>query len=352
MILVVVATRSRAARECLCEILSGDPEVAVADAVETGGAAILAVARHRPALLLLDADIADADAENVTRQIMNETPTPIMVLADPASVGSATRAQSALSAGGLVVVEMPQRGSRPGSNGARGVTDASIVAMAKAMAAVKVVRRWAGRQRALTPASSGIAGATSASKRPRLVVIASSTGGPAALRTVLSELPPDLPAAVLVVQHIARSFIGVLAKWLSGVVRIRVKVAEEGDVLVPGTVYLAPDDWHLGVRRDGSVVLSDAPRIEGFRPSATHLFETAAREFGASALAVILTGMGSDGVEGLHVVREVGGRILAQDEESSVVYGMPREAARAGVVDEILPIQALGRRIVELVRGE
>jgi two-component system, chemotaxis family, protein-glutamate methylesterase/glutaminase len=147
------------------------------------------------------------------------------------------------------------------------------------------------------------------------------------------------------VQHIAAGFLAGFASWLNTNLSLKVKVAESGEEAVARTIYLPPDDRHLGFEH-GRLSVSSAPPIGGFRPSATYLFDTTARAFGAGTLAVVLTGMGQDGVEGLRVVREVGGQVIAQDEASSVVYGMPGAAARAGVVDQVLPLKDIAARIL------
>jgi two-component system chemotaxis response regulator CheB len=187
--------------------------------------------------------------------------------------------------------------------------------------------------------------------RVRLIAVAASTGGPAALQRILEALPADFPVPLLIVQHIATGFGAGLAEWLASTCGIQVKVAEHGEPLAARTAYLAPDDRHLGIRPDRRVLLDDTAPIDGFRPSATYLFESAARVYGASMAAVVLTGMGRDGVEGLHAVKAAGGRVIAQDESSSVVYGMPREAVAAGLVDLELPIMEIGPRLTDLVTG-
>jgi two-component system chemotaxis response regulator CheB len=181
------------------------------------------------------------------------------------------------------------------------------------------------------------------------VALAGSTGGPAALQRILGDLPARFPAPVLVVQHIARGFVGGLADWLNTGGSMRVKVAQSGDPLTPRTVFLAPDDRHLVVGPDRRLLVDAAPPVNGFRPSATRLFESVARAYGREAAAVILTGMGDDGVAGLQLVKANGGYVIAQDQETSVVYGMPREAVAAGVVDAVLPVDEIGTRLAELV---
>jgi two-component system chemotaxis response regulator CheB len=152
-----------------------------------------------------------------------------------------------------------------------------------------------------------------------------------------------------VVQHIRPGYIGGLADWLQSVLRLNVQVAVPGAPLAPRTVYFAPDHAHLGVANASHVLLSRAPPIQGFQPSATFLFESVAQSFGAATVAVMLTGMGQDGVEGLGSVRHAGGCILAQDEKSCVVFGMPSAAIEAGVVDHTLSIDAMSHRLRQLV---
>jgi len=180
--------------------------------------------------------------------------------------------------------------------------------------------------------------------------MAASTGGPAAIQKIISELPAAFPP-ILVVQHIARGFIDGFATWLNTAGALRVRVAEAGEALQPGTVYVAPDDRHLGVSSRMQIDLAETPPIGGFRPSASHLFRSVAKQFGPAALAVVLTGMGDDGCEGLEEVRRQGGRVVAQDETSSVVFGMPAAAISAGLADGIVPIGEIAHTMKSLVSG-
>ncbi|HLQ46182.1 MAG TPA: CheB methylesterase domain-containing protein, partial [Planctomycetaceae bacterium] len=153
----------------------------------------------------------------------------------------------------------------------------------------------------------------------------------------------------LIVQHNSPGFMSGLVNWLDGGCDLPVKVAEQGELLLPHTVYLAPDGRHLGVVGKSSVQLTDAAPVGGFRPSGTVLFNSVAQHFDAGVIALILTGMGEDGVQGLRAVRQAGGRIIAQDEKSSVVWGMPGAAVAAGLADLVLPLDSIPGRLVELV---
>lgn len=341
MIRVVVAEDSLTVRELLVEILESDPDIRVVGQAKNGAEAVDLATRLKPDLVTMDVHMPVMDGFEATKEIMVRAPAPIVLVSSSVSREDVKLSFDAMRAGALMVVAKPDSPQSAVFNGRR----EQFLAMAKAMSQVKVVRRWAPRTQVVTlpvgrPRAPGA--------RLRLVAIAASTGGPAALQRIFADLPGDFPAPILVVQHIATGFVAGLAGWLSGSCNLRVKVAESGEPLRERSVLIAPDDRHLGVSSDARVAVTDAPPINGFRPSGTYLFESAARAYGDSVAAVILTGMGSDGVEGLKAVRAAGGQVLAQDEATSVVYGMPREAVAAGVVDAVLPVDGVAARLVEL----
>jgi two-component system chemotaxis response regulator CheB len=342
MIRVLVAEDSVTVREMLVAILTSDPEIAVVAQASNGAEAVELAKQLRPDLITMDVHMPVLDGLAATKEIMIRAPTPILIVSSSGSAAEVDLALNAMRAGALMVVPKPENPLADNFNGGR----AQFVALVKSMAAVKVVRRW-DRQgaRARPPAVSVPPSVT----QVRLVAIGASTGGPMALQLILSGLPGDFPVPIVVVQHIAAGFAPGLADWLSASSDLCVKVADAGESLASRTVYLAPDGRHTGVTGEGRVALVDAPPIGGLRPSATHLFASAAQTFGSSVAAVILTGMGSDGVEGLCAVKAAGGRVLAQDEASSVVYGMPREAVAAGAVDTVLPLDAIAPYLVKLV---
>jgi two-component system chemotaxis response regulator CheB len=284
------------------------------------------------------------DGLEATREIMARAPTPILIVSSEANQRQLELSLSATQAGSLLVLPKPEN---PRSEHFAEQRD-QLVTMAKAMAHVKVVRRWALSAR---PAMPRLPRRGAGAEPVRLVAIAASTGGPAALRRIVQELPRDFPLPILVVQHIARGFTAGFVDWLGAGCRLRVKVAEHGEPLAARVVYVAPDDHHLGIDGHGRVVLASAHPIGGFRPSASYLFESVARAYGAASAAVVLTGMGDDGVAGLCSLYAAGGRVLAQDEASSVIYGMAREAVRSGVVDAVLPLDAIAPQLAALATG-
>jgi two-component system chemotaxis response regulator CheB len=214
------------------------------------------------------------------------------------------------------------------------------------MAEVKVVRRWPRRERPLSlPAV-----AARPDRKIRLVAVGASTGGPQAVAEILARLPADLDAPILIVQHIAPGFTEGLVEWLDQGTRLRVKLAEPGEAVQPGTVYLSRDGFQMGVGKDGRIRLTNEPTEEGFSPSASYLFRSAADAYGRSAVGILLTGMGRDGAAGLKRLREAGGVTIAQDEESSVIFGMPAEAIRLGAAEHVLAPEQIAGMIRSLVK--
>ena len=352
MIRVLVAEDSATARALLVSILSAERDIVVVGEARTGTEAVELAERLMPDLITMDVHMPELDGLEATKQIMTRSPRPILV------VSSATGSDVALSldatrAGALMAIAKPSGEQALAHDSER----RQLVNMVRALAQVKVVRRHGGPSHA-TKAPTSASTATPASFRaasagvPEVLAIAASTGGPAALRAILADLPKSFPLPILVVQHIARGFTLGLAQWLDGSSALHVKVAELTEELRPGVVYIAPDDRHLGVRRDVTgilrIQLDSAAQVGIFRPSATYLFHSCAEIVGRGVLALILTGMGDDGVEGLRHVRRTGGRVLAQDEASSVIYGMPREAKRAGVVDQVVALDDVARRLREI----
>jgi two-component system chemotaxis response regulator CheB len=349
MVRVLIADSTAAERGWLGELIRSDPDLTVVGEAGRAGEAIELARRLRPDIILIGARLPGGGGFEATKEIMIEAPTPIVIVTDPPEAGHVTEALQALRVGALTVLPRPSR--------ALG-TDATpefrrFVSSVKAMAQVRVVRRW--RDSATVPQRreaepfrvSAIGKARIASGTEiRAVAIGASTGGPAALQRILGDLPPNFGPPILIVQHISKGFIAGLIQWLSSISPLPVKVAGQGEPLTRSTIYIAPDDRHLGVTGESRIQLSDAAPIGGFRPSATFLFESVARAFGGASLHVILTGMGRDGVAGLEVAHSAGALVIAQDEASSVIFGMPGAAVAAGIVDRVVPLDNIAQDIL------
>jgi two-component system chemotaxis response regulator CheB len=319
---IVVAGGSVVERAALCAVLHEDPFIETAALGPSLANVVVSAQRLQPDLIVLMMGLAPEDAIEAARAVMGETPKPVVLV----SPGKLNGIEALLArSGALAALEFPALAAQQGR----------FVATLKAMAEVKVVRRW----RRDTPPRI-----VAAPARGPLVAIAASTGGPGALLKIFSGLPADFAAPIVVVQHIAGGFADSLVKTLGGT-HLTVQVARDGEALKPATVYIGPDDRHLGVSSRNTVALSATPPIEGFRPSATFLFESAARAFGPHLTAVVLTGMGRDGVAGLPLVRERGGTVIAQDRETSAVFGMPKAAVENGCVNRVLPLGDIAREL-------
>jgi two-component system chemotaxis response regulator CheB len=333
---VLVAEDSPTTRAMFVDLFENADGFAVAGEAQNGAEAIEQAIALSPDLIVMDVHMPIVDGLDATKEIMRQVPTPILMVSASSNVADVSLGLSATQAGALMLLEKPSHDREELR---------SFLGMAKAMAAVKVVRRWSSAPK-WTPRSTPAA--TRLQRGYQLVAIGTSTGGPAALHRILIDLPRDFPAPILVVQHMSRGFIDGLARWLSANVELKVVVASDGDLLAPGTVYLGPDNRHIGTADRRIVLSSEAPN-NGFRPSIDNLFDSCARAYGPALVAVMLTGMGQDGVNGLETVKARGGRILAQDEESSVVYGMAQVAVERGLVDEVYPLDLIGRRLRDLV---
>jgi two-component system chemotaxis response regulator CheB len=182
----------------------------------------------------------------------------------------------------------------------------------------------------------------------QLVAIGVSTGGPPTLQAILGGFPSSFPVPIVIVQHISNGFVNGLAKWLGETTPLRVKVAEQGERLLPGVAYLAPDDFHLHVNPPGLVWLDPSPPVCSHRPSVTELFISVSKSYGRQAVGVLLTGMGQDGAEGLKVMRQAGAYTIAQDEATSVIFGMPKVAIEIDAVDRVLSLESIAPHILQL----
>jgi two-component system chemotaxis response regulator CheB len=325
---VLVVDDSAVARRLLGGILSAHGGFEVVGEATNGEEAVALAARLYPDVVTMDIRMPVMDGYEATRQIMAATPTPI-VMVSAHEAGEVERSFNALAAGAVTVMPKPVGPGAP----EHGRQAAELTRTLQAMAGLRLVtRRHAAPARPAAPAPERRARA-----RGEVVAIGASTGGPAALGQILRALPADFPAPILVVQHIAEGFDEGLANWLNTIAGLTVRLAGDGDPLRGGEVLIAPNGAHLGVTLGRRVELSGAPAIGAHRPAATHMFASVARAYGGRAVGVILTGIGRDGTDGLAALKAAGGRVIGQDEASSVVYGMPRAAAEAGLVDEVLP---------------
>ena len=351
MIRVLIADDSPTMRALVRAVLESDRELTVVGEATNGEEAVALCRALAPDIATMDVRMPNLDGIEAIRRIMAERPVPIIVLTSPESDRELGITYKGIEAGAVMVLGKPA--GLPGQD----PDAARLISHVKAMAGVKVVtRRTSDSHRQPSahgppePSRDDIPSpAGDRRETVQLVAIGTSTGGPPALQVILAGLPADFRVPILVVQHMSLGFIAGLARWLDETVAVRVKVAEPGEVLRPATVYLAPDESHLQAVGSGRVWLQPGPTIDGHCPSITALFRSLARTFGPATVAVLLTGMGRDGAAGLLELRRTGAWTIAQDESSSIVFGMPKEAIALGAAAEVLPLGRIGPRLQELV---
>lgn len=348
IIRVLVVDDSATMRHILIDMLKVDPAFQVIGQAQDGLEAVQLTAALRPDVITMDIRMPRLNGLEATRYIMSTTPTPIVVVANNVYESDLNIAFSAIASGALTVVEKP-RGLDGDSYEA--VADQLVMAV-RLMADVQVVALAPSGQPLPQLPMTGVL--TTPLLKVNVVAIAASTGGPGVLNQIFSSLPADFPVPIVVVQHITPGFGQGMAHWLDSLTPLRVALAQHGDQLQAGRVYMAPDDTHLTINLKGQIQLDRGEPINGSRPSANRLFVSVAQAYGKTALGLILTGMGEDGVEGLGYIKREGGYVIAQNEESSVVYGMPRLAVERGFADQVLPpasIIAALKRITQKQAG-
>lgn len=365
---VMVVEDSPTARNLLVTLFNQSGDIQVVGTALDGVEAVRRAAELRPDVITMDVQMPRLNGLEATRQILQIAPIPIVIVTASLNHPDMDLTFAAMRAGALSVVKKPGLGEIESCE--------QVVQTVRLMADVPVVRRWNQERNTKPlhsvslppsqPASSAAVALASAlpprsvSEPPGLILrpdqrkpwkmigIASSTGGPSALVSSLKPIPSDFPLPILVVQHITRGFASSLAEWLNSELKLTVRLAEQGESPPPGTVLISPDDRHMQVSDRGTVLLHSSPPYKGLRPSANYLFYSLARVYGKLAIGIILTGMGDDGVDGLTELHHQGGMVLAQDEASSVVYGMPREAAERKVVDHVLPVDRVGPALLQI----
>lgn len=346
---VLVVEDSMTVRMRLMQILSSDPDIELVGAAPDGKSAIELCQRHRPDIVTMDMMLPLMTGLAATEYIMAHCPTPILIVSASINRGELFRTYDALAAGAVDVLEKPT-----GTEG-DGIWEGRFIATVKLVARIRIITHLRARLPELTPnrakaqvpflplCGPGI------DRRFELVAIGASTGGPAAIVQILQALPADFWLPIVFVLHINEPFGSAFADWLDGQVGRPVAYAREGDPVASaaGRVVMAPIGRHLTVC-DGRFRLTLDPERHSCRPSVDVLFESIAGHYGSSSVACLLTGMGRDGAAGLLKLRDAGAMTIAQDEATSTIYGMPREAARLGAAVQILRLDEIAGRLVSL----
>ena len=344
-----MADDSPTARALLVALLQSSDGVEVVATASDGEEAIRLAARLRPDVITMDVRMPKMDGLEATRRIMATVPTRVVIVTASLTWNDMDLSFEILRAGALTIV------LKPGMSDPE--TSEKVVRTVRLMADVPVVQR-----RTLSPPRSSGSGVVESpavspaaalckqdiARNYRVISIACSTGGPAALATVLGVLPEGFPLPILIVQHITSGFVSGLAGWLDGTTNLKVAIAGHGDKPQPGTALLAPDDYHMQVDAQGRIELLKGSPYRGLRPSANYLFHSLARFVGPQTVGIVLTGMGDDGAEGLQAIHQQGGLTIAQEEKGCVVFGMPREAIARNAAQRVLSLEEIGYLLLQL----
>lgn len=340
---VMIIDDSALVRQVVTQALSQAPGIEV---VATAADPLFAVEKLRgnwPDVFILDIEMPRMDGISFLRKIMAERPTPVIICSSLAEDG-AQATFDALAAGAVSIITKPKLGLKSFLQDASNDIVQSIRTAAKAN--MRALKRGA-RSALATPhqASRPIAesAATLTQTTERLIAIGTSTGGTQALEVILTQLPATCHG-IVIVQHMPEKFTAQFADRLNGICQLEVREAKHGDRITPGRALIAPGGRHMQIRRSGAqyhVEVIDGPLVNCHKPSVDVLFRSVAKFAGSNALGIIMTGMGNDGVHGLMDMHEAGARTIAQDENSCVVFGMPKEAIKLGAVDEIVALEKL-----------
>jgi two-component system, chemotaxis family, protein-glutamate methylesterase/glutaminase len=336
---ILIVDDSSFVRKALLRIFDADPEIEVAGVASSGKDAIEKVLLLTPDVVTLDVNMPGMDGLETLRILMDKSPLPVLMLSQFTSEG-AELTLKALEAGAMDFVDKSATGIMDFFDLAREITS-----KVKSISGGKPVRIEKQGRAIRAGKGKGLVD---------VIAIGTSTGGPLALQMLLPKFPSDIDFSILIVQHMPPGFTAPLAKRLEMLCDITVKEAEDCEVLRPGVALIAPAGLHMTVTKVGSpefgiqrrMSLSTEPANELHRPSIDVLFNSVAKLYGKRSVGVILTGMGSDGVNGLKTVKEAGGFTIAQDEATSAIFGMPRVAIESNIIDKVLPITEIGEEIL------
>ena len=331
---VLVVDDSALMRKLIPQMLAADESIDVVGTAMDGSFCLKKIEELKPNVVTLDLEMPGMNGIDALKEIMRRQPVPVIVFSSHSTEGASVT-MKALGLGAFDFVTKPKDASAHMAEIAR-----ELIAKVKAAADCKLKPRMLPGVPPRPEKVTAAAGSPS-----KIVGIGVSTGGPQALEYVLSQLPGDFPGAIMVVQHMPDGFTDMFARRLDEVCRLRVKEAQSGDLLQPGRVLICPGSRHMKAKRlplGDIAVLSDEPRVNGHRPSVDVLLRSLAEEFHASALGVLMTGMGDDGAEGLGAIKQEGGMTIAQSEESCVVYGMPKAAIERGYAIRVVGLDVMG----------
>jgi two-component system, chemotaxis family, protein-glutamate methylesterase/glutaminase len=344
---VLLVEDSPVALEILQRILKSESEILVVGTARNGKEALGLIPRLEPHVICADLHMAGMDGLELTRQVMAQYPRPILIISNSVQANDHQNIFNLMQAGAIDVFPKPLAGTSLDYE----QNKSHLITKIRVLSGVKVFARPLTKTSSLIPKTPQPPALPSIPMSPsiKVVTIGASTGGPQALQKILSTLPSNFPVPIICTQHISTGFLQGLVDWLASKSNLKVLIAKEGEIPLPGVVYFAPDNAHLALNPLGRFIYKHSAAVGGNCPAITVMFDSIAEFYGRSALGVLLTGMGKDGATGLKTMSDLGGITIAQDEASSIIFGMPKEAIALGGVKYILPVQEIAPALLKII---
>lgn len=334
---VLIVSHSPLTTQILNEIIQSDQELTVISSVKNGQEALFFLQKHKPQVVMIDDHLPEMDGIETTHQIMQKTPVPIILVSQTFEQNDMEKSFKAFQAGALEIIAIPKKHDDPAY---QTLAEQLLTSIHHAAILKLSTRRYFHKHPTKTKASPDIR--TILKANPIFAVaIGSSQGGPKALNAIFSNLPPQFPVPIFVVQHIAPGFTKGLVDWLQQSSSIKIALAQDGEIAQPGTIYIAPANVHLEVQPQSKIHLSQDPPEEGLRPAVSRLFRSMAEVYGSHGMGIILSGMGRDGAAELLEMKNKGAVTIAQDRASSFIFGMPKEAINLDAAKFVLSLDQI-----------
>lgn len=343
MIKVFIVDDSPTFIEAFRNFLMVDPDINVVGYAKTGDEAIAKIPVSKPDVVTMDIIMPGKDGLETTKKILETYPVPIVILTACYNSKTEDIMYDAMESGAVSIVPKPRMLSLDNQEAL------NVIKTIKIMSEVRVVKRTIINTKKPVAQAYEKPSLFCDNNKVVMVCIGASTGGPPVLKTILSHMPSDFPVPILVVQHIACSFLNGMVNWLQSYCKIKISIPNDGDTVVGGNVYFAPDNYHMGIDKNRRIFLSLDPPIHCVRPSVSFLFRSVLKSFGNRFLGVLLTGMGKDGAQEISQLHSLKGITIIQDKESSAVFGMPGEAIKLGAGTFILPPEKIAEAIINQV---
>lgn len=332
---VLLVEDSPVALEILDRLLSSSPDIKVVGKATNGKEALDLIPKLEPKVICTDLHMKQMDGLELTKQVMENHPRPILVISTSVQKEDTNTIFELLQAGAVDVFPKPNTGLASDYEQVK----RDLINKIKILSGVTVFTKRQAPAINTSNTANNFTFPNNINGAIKVITIGASTGGPQALHKIIAQLPANLPVPVICTQHISQGFLQGLVDWLDSECKVKVKIAQVGEIPAPGTVYFAPDRTHLELDSQGKFIYGSSVPVDGHCPSVTVTFKSVARFYGKASMSILLTGMGKDGALGMQAISQVGGITIAQDEKTCVVFGMPSEAIALGVVQHVLPVQ-------------